>query len=153
MKTRRLPVLSILFVALMVAGTTEAATFGARTDYAAGGGPAGFATADLNRDGRLDLVVANLQTDSISLFVGVEGGSFATATHYATGDGPLSVAVGDLDSDGALDVATANTIGSTVSILLGNGDGTLGTRSDYATGNNPAGVCSPTSTWMAHPTC
>jgi hypothetical protein len=79
--------------------------------------------ADLTRNGKLDLVVAN--EDSLAVLTGNGDGTFQPATVTATpteldsGDG--SLAIGDFNGDGKLDVAS----GAAGVLLLGNGDGTF----------------------------
>jgi hypothetical protein len=87
--------------------------------------------ADLNLDGKPDLVVTNLGGSSISILLGLGDGNFQAAMNYAVGDAPASAAVGDFNGDGKPDVAVANSGYYTVSILLGNGDGTLQPAVDY----------------------
>jgi hypothetical protein len=102
--------------------------------------PQSIVAADFNRDGKLDLLVANLQTgvNTISLILGNGDGTFQPDQEFATADGPYRVAVADFNRDGKLDVAVASpsNLGSFASILLGNGDGTLQAHVDYATGAN-----------------
>jgi hypothetical protein len=101
-------------------------SFSAPISYAAATNPYAAVTADFNRDGRLDLAVANNGSNTISILLGNGDGSFQPAQNYATGAGPVSVAVGDFNGDGKLDLATANPGGGDVSVLLGNGDGSFG---------------------------
>jgi len=93
---------------------------------------------DLNLDGKLDLAVANENTNDISILLGNGNGTFQTAVHYATDVGPSSIATGDFNSDGKLDLVVTNGIADnfadTVSILLGNGNGTLQAASNFAVG-------------------
>jgi uncharacterized repeat protein (TIGR03803 family) len=119
----------------------------ARNDFAtAGGDPEGAAVADLNGDGKLDLVVANAGCcgfgagNTIAVLLGNGDGTFQAAVLYSTGNKPMWIAVGDFNGDGKLDVATANQVDNTVSILLGNGDGTFQTAIAYATGSSPETV-------------
>jgi hypothetical protein len=108
--------------------------------YPVGAGPEAVVTADLNGDGRLDLVTANAGSNNISVQIGNSGGTFQPAQPYAAGAGPASVAVGDVNGDGNLDVVTANEADNTVSVLLGNGNGTLQPAKNYAVGSQPVSV-------------
>jgi hypothetical protein len=95
------------------------------------------ATADLNGDGRLDLVTAG--GSSVLVLLGGGDGSFGVSRNVASVSGAQFVAIGDLNGDGRPDLAVAGAgvdpsyIG-TVSVLLGNGDGTFGPAMSYATG-------------------
>jgi FG-GAP-like repeat/RTX calcium-binding nonapeptide repeat (4 copies) len=109
-------------------------SFATPITYAAGGDPQAVATADFNGDGRLDLVVANYSSNTVSVLMGNGNGTFQPASSYATGANPRSVAVGDFTGDGKPDVVTANEGGGGVSVLVGNGDGTFQPARDVATG-------------------
>src|SRR5262249_60385898 len=89
------------------------------TNYPTGISPISVAIGDLNGDGRLDLVTANIGGDpnnlpdppppgTVSVLLGSGGGSFSAATPYPTGAIlPFSVAIADLNGDGHLDLAVA----------------------------------------------
>jgi PKD repeat protein len=90
-------------------------------------------TADFNRDGNLDIVAANHQSDSVSVLLGDGVGGF-TRTDFAVGYTPSSVVTGDFNGDGKPDLATANYAPpgyASVSVLLGDGMGSF-TRTDFA---------------------
>jgi VCBS repeat protein/centrosomal CEP192-like protein/HYDIN/CFA65/VesB family protein len=116
-------------------------TFQAPAVYAAGAMPDSVVAADVNGDGKLDLVVADSTSNAVWILLGKGNGTFATAVNYSVGTQPLWVAVGDINRDGRLDVAVANagcidasctTNTSSVSVLIGNGDGTFGRTASTA---------------------
>src|SRR5207245_9819229 len=96
--------------------------------------------ADFNRDGRLDLAVANIGGATASILLGTGDGTFEAAKSYAVGAGPNSIAVGDFDGDGFPDLAVTNSFSSpgTISILLGKRRGTFQAGHNYADGSSAA---------------
>ena len=109
------------------------------------GAPTGVVAADLNNDGKVDVVVATGATNKVSIFIGNGDGSFQTeATVNTDPVGPtVAVGVGDFNGDGKLDLAVLNSPASgpgSVSILLGNGDGTFRTQVAYETGSQPSAL-------------
>ena len=103
-------------------------TFAASMDYPLGtsgfdgNGPTGFVLADLNGDGKPDLVAANAIARTLAVLLGQGDGSFATRQGYPAGPGSHALAVGDVNGDGKLDIAAGGGV-----VLFGNGDGTFGT--------------------------
>jgi hypothetical protein len=102
--------------------------------------PPSLTVADLNGDGRLDLVTADSADNSVSVMLGNGDGSFQEAHDSAVASFPISVAVGDFNADGKPDLATANANNNTVGVLLGNGDGTFQTAQSFAVGLAPRAV-------------
>jgi hypothetical protein len=80
-----------------------------------------IAVADLNGDGKLDLVVGS--PDSVSVLLGNGDGTFQPAVTYPGGAVANSLAVLDMNGDGHLDRVAGNS--STVNVFLGNGNGTF----------------------------
>lgn len=72
------------------------------------GGPIGVAVADLDRDGRDDVVVAQKTAAQLTVLSAAGGGDLVERARLPAGDGPTAVRIGDLDGDGELDVAVAN---------------------------------------------
>jgi hypothetical protein len=127
--------------------------FGAKTDFATGLAPvdlalgdltgltpAAVALGDLTGDGRPDLVAANRDSNTVSIFLNDGTGNFGKKTDFATGLTPVAVAVGDLNGDGKLDLVVVNQGANTVSVLLGDGTGNFGAKTDFATGLAPVAV-------------
>ena len=108
-----------------------------RVPYTVGTNPAEDRLVDLNGDGKLDLVVENSGSNTVSVLLGNGNGTFKTAVNYATGTKPWSMAVGDVNGDGKPDIVTGNTDASTASVLLNKGDGTFSAHVDYPTGSAP----------------
>ena len=118
--------------------------FAASVDYPTGANTEAVALGDLDGDGKLDIVVANLGLDdwwSVGVLRGKGDGTFAAEVEFPSGFGPNSVALGDVNKDGKLDVVLANsTAGGSLSVLLGNGDGTLANHVDYFVGESAGAV-------------
>ncbi len=112
-------------------------TFGGPAFYGTGDRPKFTAIADLNGDGKLDLVTANQDASTTSVLLGNGNGTFQSKTDYGTCSHGHEVAVGDFNHDGKRDLAVACWGGSVISILLGNGDGTFGAKTDIASGSAP----------------
>ncbi len=86
-----------------------------------------MAVADLNADGRPDIVAARLDTGSLFVYLNDGRGGFTTAgsSPVAAGPSPEDVAIADVNGDGHLDVAVTNHETDALTVLLGNGQGQL----------------------------
>ncbi|MBF9239803.1 VCBS repeat-containing protein [Hymenobacter sp. BT683] len=101
-----------------------------------GSQPYGVEVADVNADGRPDVLTANYGTSSVGVLLGNGNGTFRTAVAYSTGPGsqPFDLAVADVNADGRPDIISANTFTYGVGVLLGNGNGTFAAVVSYTTG-------------------
>jgi hypothetical protein len=119
-------------------------TFQSAVIYDSGGRyPDSLAVADLNADGKLDLVTANSESGTVGVMRGNGDGTFQAAVSYGSGDvgNAPSVAVADVNGDGHPDLLltteymgnNGNNVGA-VSALLGNGDGTFQPAVEYPSG-------------------
>jgi len=134
-----------LLFSLVPAKSQASGLFKPAFTYSSGGAVGvRVAVADINADGKPDLVVANYYAcsnctgnGSVGVLLGSGNGTFQAPVIYdAGGSGTSGIAVGDVNGDGKLDVVITNcapsgtlcdgsTPSSSLGILLGNGDGTL----------------------------
>ncbi len=151
-------------------------TFKAVVPYGSGGLTAdAAAVADVNGDGKPDLIVANRCASAgkcenggvVGVLLNKGDGTFKAAVSYHTGGyGAYSAAVADVNGDGKPDLIVANYCTSNskcsggndgrISVLLGNGDGTFQKAVTYASGGDGAdsvtaadvnGMASPIWLW------
>jgi hypothetical protein len=115
-------------------------TFQQPQRFAVGHGPKSVAVADVNGDGKPDIVTANASDNAVSVLLGNGDGTFQQPQTFAVGSGPDSVAVADVNGDGKPDLVVANQLDNTVSVLLGNGDGSFQLPQSFAVGHGPNSV-------------
>jgi hypothetical protein len=131
---------NVLFVflaaSIAVAARAQCPAFTFATNYPAGSVPRSVTLADVNGDGRLDAIVTNQQSDSVSVLLGQPGGTFGAATNYfeQQGSEPVFTAAGDLNGDGKVDLLIAECNATTLSIRFGNSNGTFSAPAKLATG-------------------
>src|SRR5207245_2226375 len=125
-------------------------SFAAKQDFPTSTTPVSVTVGDLNGDGKLDLAVANLNSNTVSVLLnttapGAAMPSFAAKQDFPTGTTPFSVTVGDVNLDGKLDLAVANSNSNTVSVLLnttapGAATPSFAAKQDFNTGTTPRSV-------------
>lgn len=140
-------------VSVLLNTTSAGATtisFASKVDFATGTDDRSVAIADINADGKPDLVIGNFGANSVSVLrnttsAGASIPTFAAKTDFAVGTQPIWVATGDFNGDGKSDVAVANNASSSVSVLLnttasGASSVSFSTKVDFATGSAPLSV-------------
>ena len=103
---------------------------------APGSFPHSVTSADVNGDGKADLIAANNGDNTVSVLLGNGDGTFAPQATFAVGGNPVSVTSTDVNGDGKADLIVANQGSNNISVLLGNGDGTFATQATYAASNS-----------------
>ena len=133
----------------------SASSFGPRQDLATLNGPNQTVIADLDGDGKPDLIVSDDYNHSISIFRNIstsgtlDASSFAPRVDLPTSGGqysPYGLTVADVDGDGNLDIVATEYGDNLVSVYrnectLGDiGSNSFATRVDFPTGVAPQGV-------------
>jgi VCBS repeat protein len=91
----------------------------------AGSGTRALAVADLDEDGRSDVIATEGASGTVSVLINQGDGTLHAPVDTALGTSPFSVATGDVDGDGHVDVVVGLFGDHVVKVLHGGGDGTL----------------------------
>jgi hypothetical protein len=120
--------------------------FAGQTDSPVGGRPGSIVSAELNGDGKLDLVVADLNTggNGVLVLLGAGDGSFLAPRAFRTGITEPSVGpTADFNGDGKIDLVVTSAQGSPgtdVAVLFGTGDGGFADAVTYPAGDRLGAV-------------
>jgi hypothetical protein len=112
--------------------------FGQYAVFSTGTGstPSAVAVQDLNKDGQLDIAVANYKGNNICILYGYGNGSFMNCKTYSTGpySVPNSIVIGDIDGDSNYDIVVTKYNTSEIGIFFGYTNGTFAILQTYSTG-------------------
>ncbi|MGA2326193.1 MAG: FG-GAP-like repeat-containing protein [Bryobacteraceae bacterium] len=126
-------------------------TFQLNHTYSAGSWPYSLAVADLNGDGKPDLVVAD-QSDpfvdprpdgAVYVFLNDGHGGFQTPSKLTAGTYPYRLFIGDLNGNGKPDLvvgASNSHAAYTLTVLLGTGNGSFQPPATISTLYGPSGI-------------
>jgi len=119
--------------------TTTWGNFALASSPGANNNPQSLKAADLNGDGRLDLVCVNPYTYGLSLLFNNGGGSFGTPAWIALGGGgqPYDVAAADVNGDSHVDLVAAVYNINTLLVYTNNGTGVFQYYSTATLGTGP----------------
>jgi len=131
-------------------GVIDAGTFSSTPQtFPTGGVPEGMAIADINGDGKPDMITADTQSYQVTVLINTSTSgsiSFADSVNLPTGALPIDVQAGDIDGDGRPDIVVSNNIAATISVFRNNyTSGTVAassfdTRVDFTTTLHPTAL-------------
>ena len=105
-----------------------------------GNSPCSVTSADVNGDGKPDLICANQSANTLSVLINNGSGSFVLASSPSVGSFPSSVTSADVNGDGKSDLIIANAAGNTLTVLTNNGSGGFTLSSSPGVGSAPISV-------------
>ena len=110
--------------------------------FPAGPEPNDIAVADVNNDGKLDLVIANHGSPYVTVLLGKGDGTFvsslASPIDVHVRPHPHAVAIGDFNHDGNVDLAVESWADNEIKIFLGDGRGGFRTPGEsFKVGKRP----------------
>ncbi len=98
-----------------------------------GNAPASVISADVNGDGKADLISANYNVSgTLTVLTNNGSGGFVISSSPVVGDAPASVTAADMNGDGRPDLIGANFGSGTLTVLTNNGSGGCVSKSDSA---------------------
>jgi chitodextrinase len=116
-------------------------SFGVHSRIGTGDAPSAVVTGDLDNDLDYDIIVTNMNSDNISVYLN-DGDSayFPFSINYPVGDMPGALTLSDVDGDTYADIIVTNINSNTVSVLMNNGDGSFSATANYAVLETPRSV-------------
>ncbi|MEM7481112.1 MAG: FG-GAP-like repeat-containing protein [Acidobacteriota bacterium] len=95
--------------------------------------------SDFDRDGEVDIAVANPQDSTVSILLGQGDGSFGSQQLLPVAATPRGIAVLDADGDGDVDIAVASTGASALTLFVNDGSGAFAPSAGGTFGTGTAG--------------
>ena len=115
-------------------------TFSLDKKYLAGECPRAISLADLDRNGKLDIIIANSGTNDLTLFIDAKKKELKLVKDAKVCATPVALAVSDFNRDAMLDVAVACSEADEVWAFLGDGKGGLEVSQIVGVGSRPLDV-------------
>lgn len=138
---------------LLLAGLHQAdaqVSFAPAANYTVGRSPYSVVAADVNGNGKIDLISANMTDGTLSILTNGTDEIFGSNATLNVGSGSWSgaksVAAADINGDGAMDLICANIggysnsvfiSGNTLSVFTNNGSGDFGSNATLNVGSQP----------------
>ena len=106
------------------------------------GDPNMVAVADVNGDGKKDLICVQYFGPSVTVLTNNGSNNFILSGMYSVGNLPYAVVAADVNRDGKMDIITANSASgdNSLSVLTNNGSGGFVLSGTYSVGTEPIWV-------------
>ena len=98
------------------------------------------ATADVNHDGKMDLISANYNDNTLTVLTNDGTGVFGSNATYNVGLNPIVVLAANVNGDGRQYLFSLNNGDNTLTVLTNNGSGVFIYSATNAVGNNPVSL-------------
>jgi hypothetical protein len=108
--------------------------------YPVGSAPIGVAAADVNGDGKPDLISANVNDSTLTILTNNGSGGFVSNATLTVGSRPAFVIAGDVNGDGKLDLISADSSSNALTVWINNGSGGFSSSLTLPVGTGPDGV-------------
>ena len=127
----------------------DSTSLASKIDFTTGSMPFGITMCDVDGDGKPDLIVANHNGNTVSVFRNtstsgsITASSFAPKVDFTTGTNPYGVAIADVDGDGKPDLVVTNNGSNTVSVFRNTSTSgsitasSFASKVDFTTGTSP----------------
>ena len=131
------PILTVIVLCVFSFQLQAQVSFTLSSSPGVGNHPWTVVAADMNGDGKVDLISVNSADNTLSVLTNNGSGGFVTSGTYAVGANPFTVVAADANGDGKVDLISANFNGNTLSVLTNDGSGGFVISGTYAVGGNP----------------
>lgn len=121
---------------LTVLTNNGSGAFGSNASLTIGRGPSAVVAADVNGDGKPDLISANETDNTVTVLTNVGNGGFAVHATLPVGSRPRGLVATDVNGDLALDLVCVNAGGNSLTVLTNQGGG-FGFHATLPVGNEP----------------
>lgn len=101
----------------MLAGNSGGG-FSAPATFTLSDNPSALKSADINHDGKSDLVFTNPNLATVSVFLGSSAGIIQTVRSYSVGYGAEALSLEDINGDTWPDIVTANASANTLGVII-----------------------------------
>lgn len=120
-----------------VAASSATGYFSSGSEVLVGNDPGSVAVTDIDNDGDVDLLSANISSNSVSVRLNDGTGAFSGGVELAVGQQPFWITTADVDNDSDLDLLTADYGTNGVSVCRNNGRGAFGPTTRFGVGGYP----------------